>query len=150
MAIDNRAHNRQNDNKPMRVPVSGMRDIMTVLNKEEGYEYRWVTDIDEKGSRIYKYKRGGWEMSPLINSEGEIIVGEEAVFRTENKEDIIRLHVGAGQFSYLMRIKKEYYDEDQRAKAAEIDEVEATIAGTGSSTGENFGQYGSVKIGKHR
>lgn len=146
MEIGNRAHNRQNENKPKRVPVSGMRDIMTVLNKEEGYEYRWVTDVDEKGSRIYKYKRGGWEMSPLQTADGNIIVGEEAVFRTEAKEDIIRLHVGGGQFGYLMRIKKEWYDEDQKDKAAEIDAMEDTITGTGSSTGENFGQYGKVTI----
>ena len=150
MEIGNRAHNRQTENKARRVPVSGMRDIMTVLNKEEGYSYRWVTDIDEKGSRIYKYKRGGWEMSPLETTEGEIIVGEEAVFRTENKEDIIRLHVGAGQFAYLMRIKKEWYDEDQKAKADAIDEVERTITQTGSSTGESFGQYGKVTIDNKR
>ena len=150
MAISNRARNRQRENKQDRVPVSGMRDIMTVLNKEEGYVYRWVSDIDEKGSRIYKFKRGGWEMSPLETTEGEIIVGEEAVFRTDAKEDIIRLHVGQGQYAYLMRIKKELYDEDQTAKQDLIDEVEATIAGTGSSTGEDFGQYGSIKIGKHQ
>ncbi len=150
MAFSNRAHNRQKENKQERVPVSGMRDIMTVLNKEEGYEYRWVNDIDEKGSRIFKYKRGGWDMAPLQTPEGELTVGEEAVFRTEGKEDIVRLHVGAGQFAYLMRIKKEWYDEDQKAKQDAIDEVEATIAGTGSSTGENFGQYGSIKIGKHQ
>jgi len=144
--IGNRPHNRQNENKPRRVPVSGMRDIMTVLNKEEGYEYRWVTDVDDGGSRIYKYKRGGWEMSPLQTTEGEIIVGEEAVFRTEAKEDVIRLHAGGGQFCYLMRIKKEWYDEDQKAKADAIDEMEASITQTGSSTGENFGQYGEVRI----
>lgn len=150
MEIGNRSHNRQTENKPERVPVSGMRDIMTVLNKETGYVYRWVNDTDEKGSRIYKYKRGGWEMAPLHTPEGELTVGEEAVFRTEGKEDIVRLHVGAGQYAYLMRIKQELYDEDQAAKQADIDEVEAQIAGTGSSTGENFGQYGQIKIGKHR
>ena len=148
MAYANRANNRQKKNE--RVPVSGMRDIMTVLNKEEGYSYRWVTDIDEKGSRIYKFKRGGWEMAPLQTSEGKLTVGEEAVFRTEGKEDIVRLHVGAGQFSYLMRIKQELYDADQKVKAAEIDEMEATIARTGTATGESFGQYGKVQIGKHR
>lgn len=151
MGFDNRSHNRQTENKDFdRVPVSGMRDIMTVLNKETGYSYRWVNDTDEKGSRIYKYKRGGWELAPLHTPEGELTVGEEAVFRTEGKEDIVRLHVGAGQFAYLMRIKQEWYDEDQKAKADAIDEVEATMAATGSSTGEDFGQYGTVKIGKHR
>ena len=147
----NRAKNRVKKNKGSdRVPVSGMRDIMTVLNKEEGYSYRWVTDIDEKGSRIYKFKRGGWDMAPLHTPDGKLTVGEEAVFRTEGKEDIVRLHVGAGQFAYLMRIKQELYDEDQKAKAEAIDEVEATISSKGSATGENFGQYGKIQIGKHR
>lgn len=151
MEIGNRSHNRQTENKlDDRVPVSGMRDIMTVLNKETGYVYRWVNDTDDKGSRIYKYKRGGYEMAPLQTPDGELTVGEEAVFRTEGKDDIVRLHVGGGQYAYLMRIKQEWYDADQADKQASIDEMEATIAGTGSSTGENFGQYGSVKIGKYR
>lgn len=149
MAIGNRAHNRQKENKENRVPVSGMRDIMTVLNKEEGYEYRWINDTADNGSQIYKYKRGGWELAPLQTPEGELTVGEEAVFRKEGKEDIVRLHVGEGKFAYLMRIKQEWYDEDQQAKADAIDEVEATIKRTGSSTGDDFGQYGSIKIGKH-
>ena len=150
MEIGNRSHNRQTENKPERVPVSGMRDIMTVLNKESGYAYRWVNDTDEKGSRIYKYKRGGWELAPLQTPEGELTVGEEAVFRTEGKDDIVRLHVGGGSFAYLMRIKQEWYDEDQKAKQDSIDETEATMQATGSSTGEDFGQYGSIRIDNKR
>ena len=52
----NRAQNRQDENKPERVPVDGMRDIMTVRGKDPAFKYRWVADTDEKGSRIWKYK----------------------------------------------------------------------------------------------
>lgn len=145
--MDNRAQNRQKDNKDDRVPVSGIRDIMTLLNKEDSaYVYRWVVDVDERGSRIYKYKRGGWEFSPVKTDDGDMVVGQEAVYRSKQTGSIIRMQTGGGKFSYVMRIRKEFYDDDQKAKAESIDEVERAITGTGTSTGEDFGQYGKVSI----
>jgi len=146
MRMSNRASNRLNENKQERVPVSGMRDIMTVFNKDPAYSYRFVTDKTESGARIYKYIRGGWEFSPTESEHGRIVVGEDSVYRTKQGDSIVRMQTGEGEYSYLMRIKKEWYDEDQKAKLKEIDELEATITRTGSSTGEDFGQYGKVTI----
>lgn len=148
MKNQNRAQNRQKANKNTRVPVSGIRDILTLLGEDKGYKYRWVTDVDEKGSRIYKYKRGGWEFAPLQTKEGDIVIGEEAVYRTSQDDSIIRLQTGGGNFSYLMRINIKFYNEDQKAKQKEIDLVEESIMKTGSANKEDFGQYGSVDI-KH-
>jgi hypothetical protein len=145
----NRAQNRQMENKPERVPVDGMRDVMTVHGKDPAYKYRWVTDTDEKGSRIWKFKRGGWELATLDSEESRIQVGQEAVYKSKEDGSLVRLHTGDGRYSYLMRIKKEWYDADQASKEENIAEMEAGITGTQTSQGDaNHGQYGSVRFEK--
>lgn len=143
----NRPQNRQTENKVERVPVDGMRDIMTVHGRDPAFVYRWVTDADEKGSRIWKFKRGGWELATLDSEEAKLQVGQEAVYKSKEDGNIVRLHTGDGNYSYLMRIKKEFYEEDQKAKADNILQLENSITGTQTSQGDaNNGQYGSVKF----
>jgi hypothetical protein len=48
-----------------------------------------------------------------------------------------------------MRIKEEWYNEDQKAKADAIDEVERGMIVDADSQGDD-GQYGGVKIEKPR
>ena len=145
---ENRPQNRANENKLERIPVDGMRDVMTVLNKEPGWVYRWVEDTDEAGSRIWKFKRAGYELASLEGVEGRgIIVGEEAVYKTKQDGAICRLHTGEGRYSYLMRIKQEWYEKDQSDKQARIDDMEAGIVGD-RDQGDDSGTYGSISIGK--
>ena len=123
---------KERANKPTRVPVSGSRDIMTVFGKEEDFVYRWVNDINEAGSRILKFKRGGYEFARNELGSDEYVIGEEAVYQSKNDGSIIRLPVGtdkAGQamHAYLMRIKKEWYDEDQDLKEKELQKEEEAI-----------------------
>lgn len=141
----NRPQNRQTENKVERIPVDGMRDVMTVHGKDPAYKYRWVTDTDEKGSRIWKFKRGGWELATLDGHDSKITVGQEAVYKSKEDGSLVRLHSGEGRFSYLMRIKKEWYSEDQESKEKSLKEMEEGIMGTQTSQGDaNHGQYGSV------
>lgn len=146
-------NNRQNDkgNKPTRIPVSGVRDIMTVLGKDPDFEYRFVLDKQERGARMMRFDRGGWTFARNDDLHGGISVGEESVYKSKNDGSIIRYPTGEGFFSYLMKIKKEWYDEDQAAKADAIDATEATIIRAGRPDGEeNEGQYGTVKIERQR
>lgn len=141
-----RNNRRQTEaNKPERVPVSGLRDIMTVLEKDPDYEYRWVVDTDERGSRIMKYLRGGYTLSPA----GAVNVGEDAVYKTKDSGSIIRLATGGGKYSYLMQIRKEWYDADRRAAQASIDETERSMRKAipkDEAENNEHGQYGSVQI----
>jgi len=146
---NNRATNRAT-NKPQRVPVSGQRDILTVYGKDSNKQYRFVKDNDEGGMRIQQYIRGGWNFT---DPSGGIIVGEENVHKSKKGEgSIVRRPAGEGQWLYLMEIKKEWYDEDQAAKAEVVNQSESAITGTRSPDSDD-GQYGSVKIksaqGKH-
>ncbi len=146
MMTQNRAGNRGIGNKPDRVPVSGIRDILTVMGTDPNFAYRFVVDEDEQGSRIMRFTRGGWEFAR--QDQGTLTVGNEFVYKSKSDGSLIRLHTGDGKYSYLMRIKKEWYNEDQKAKQDDINEVENTITATGTSTGEDFGQYGKIKIGQ--
>lgn len=139
--------NKQTANKPKRVPVSGLRDIMTVTNQDPAFVYRWVQDTGEAGGKVLKYKRGGYDFARTDSGETHT-VGDDAVYRSESNGSIIRLPTGGGQYSYLMRIPREYYEEDQAAKNEKIDALESTITGTGHPDGEDFGQYGEVKFVK--
>lgn len=131
--------NRDRSNKLERVPVSGLRDILTVYGKDDAYEYRFVVDADEQGGRILKFKRGGYE---LVESK-DVEIGQDSVYKSRQSGSIVRVPTGGGKYSYLMRIKKEWYNQDQKAAQDDIDNTEASITKPDEVTN---GQYGSIKI----
>jgi hypothetical protein len=121
---------------------------MTVYNKDPDYVYRWVNAKHEDGSRIMKFKRGGYEFARSETDAGEYVIGQESVYHSDQHGSIVRIPVGNDTHAYLMRIKKEWYDEDQEAKERELRELEEQIHRTGTSSGEDFGQYGEVKLSR--
>jgi hypothetical protein len=104
--------------RPVRVPVSG-RNILTVKGKEPGYEYRIVND---DADRIARFQEGGYE---LVSNES-VKVGDNRVSLPTAEGSVKQMSVGQGRKAYLMRIKKEYFDEDQKDKQKRVDELEAT------------------------
>ena len=144
--------NRKNEiNKPTRIPVSGIRDIMTVLGKDPHFQYRFVLDKTEGGARIMRFDRGGWTFARMDDLPGGISVGTESVYKSKTDGSLVRFPTGEGYFSYLMKIKKEWFDEDQLAKLDAIDATEKSIIEAGRPDGEeNKGQYGEVKIERER
>jgi len=127
-----------------RVPVSGHRKILSVLGKDRRYVYRWVLDRDENGGRIQRFRLGGYQN---VSAEG-LTIGQDMVFHSDDQGSIVRVPEGkSSDFLYLMRIKREFYDEDQKAKADEIAANEASIRQPiGRQGGEDYAQYGEVKI----
>jgi hypothetical protein len=126
--------------------VSGLRDILSVWGKDPGMEYRFVKDSTEGGSRLMRFIRGGWDyVRPSKTSE--IVVGEECVYKSKSGTGSIIRYPTGDEWMYLMEIRKEYYDEDQAAKAEQIDSVESQITKTKSSDNK-LGQYGQVKINR--
>lgn len=147
----NRNENRVTENKPQRVRVSGLRDILAVFGKNPDMHYRFVKDSNEGGMRIHAYLRGGYEFTQA-GDHSRIVVGEECVYQSKkSKGSIVRYPVeadkhGNPQWLHLMEIRKEWYDEDQALKMKEIDDVEATITGKKSPDDNEVGQYGNIKL----
>jgi len=122
-----------------RVPVSGNRDILTVDGKDPSFEYRWIIDTSESGQRIMKFNKAWWD---LVENDGQHVVGEDMVYKSENVGSIIRQPAGGGKFYYLMRIPKEYFDADKKAKAKDIKERESAM----TQTDNDNGQYGNITL----
>lgn len=120
--------------RPTRTPV-GRRNVLTVKGKEAGYQYRIVNDT---GDRIDSFKDGGWE----VVSNDQVNVGDKRVNQASPVSSAAVVSVGGGDKGVVMRIKQEWYDEDQAAKQKLVDELE----GTTRKDALNGADYGSVTI----
>lgn len=103
-------------------------------DKDPNYVYRFVNDT---GSRIANFQSAGYEFV----EDKDLVVGDSRVFDPSDIGSGKRVTSNDGTVSYLMRTKKEYYDEDQAAKAALIDETEQAMKQEASK-----GMYGKLNI----
>jgi len=112
-------------NVPHRVPVSGDRDILTVTGFDTNkYHMRWVKDVGETGSRIFKYRRAGYEFVPAVDVE----IGQELVYRSQQVGSIVRVPANhTGEYLYLMFISKDLYKQDQAQKSKSILDQEREV-----------------------
>jgi hypothetical protein len=118
-----------------RTPING-RNVLTVTGKEPGYVYRVVNDV---GDRIQQFVEAGYE---LVNG-ADVKVGDRRVTSATAEGSKAQVSVGGrGEKAFVMRIKEEWYKEDQAAKQAEVNKLEQSI--TKNLTGK--ADYGSVKI----
>ena len=122
--------------KRTRTPVSGNRDILNVKGTDDGFVYRWVNDTDD---RIQMFEKGGYE-----KVDHEVEIGSVAVNRATTVGKTVTKNVGKGTEAHLMRIKREWYDEDQANKQTQVDDTEAAMKQQLNSGSD--GQYGKVKF----
>lgn len=114
-----------------RVPVS-QRNILTVKGKDPNYEYRVVNDVDD---RIAQFVEGGYELCEDESHD----VGDKRVSQGTSVGSKKVFSVGQGTKAYLMRIKKEWYQEDQTRKQGFVNQQEASIKEKALD-----GNYGSI------
>ena len=111
--------NRAEERPRKRVPIS-VRNVLKWDDMEDGYHYRFVNDIE---NRIVQFKEAGYE-----SIESPDVVGDQ---RSPGDPSPIATHVeksvGGGIKGILMRIRDEWYEEDQREKQSEIDDVERSM-----------------------
>jgi hypothetical protein len=102
--------------RTQRVPV-GTRQVLTVSGKEPGYEYRIIND---SGDRVQEFLEAGYE---LVDSDS-VRVGDKRVNNASAEGSKAQLSVGQGQKAFVVRIKKEWYEEDQMKKQAHVNDLE--------------------------
>ena len=117
-----------------RVPVSG-RNILTVAGKDPDYAYRIVNDDED---RITRFLDAGY----TVVGEESVEVGDKRVSKPTAEGSVKQVSVGGGKKAYVMRIRKDWYEEDQKAKQSFVDQQEATIKQKAQD-----GTYGSLTIG---
>lgn len=103
-------------------------------DKDPNYVYRFVNDT---GSRVANFQAAGYEFV----EDKDMVVGDSRVFDPSDLGSSKRVTSNDGTVSFLMRIKKEYYEEDQAAKAAQNNETEQAMKRDATQD-----RYGSLKI----
>jgi hypothetical protein len=119
-----------------RTPI-GSRNILTISGKEPGYTYRIVND---SGDRVQQFMDAGYE---LVNADS-VKIGDKRVNNASPEGTKAQVSVGKGDKAFVMRIKDEYYAEDQATKAAKIRELEETMKQTATQNAD----YGKLTIGR--
>lgn len=126
---------RTSSSERKRTPING-RNVLTVSGKEPGYIYRVVNDV---GDRIQQFLEAGYE---LVAGDA-VKVGDRRVNSPSAEGSKAQVSVGKqGEKALVMRIREDWYKEDQAAKQAENSRLEQSI--TQTLTGK--ADYGSVKI----
>jgi len=117
---------------PFGVPTSKL-GIATPI---EGYHLHWVND---SAGRLMQAQNGGYEFVLAAD------VGIEATDGDRVKRLVGRDEDGSALYAYLMKIRQEWYEEDQNMIQSQVDAFDAAIAG---GTLENIGNsYSDIKYG---
>lgn len=104
----------------VRKPLSARGPLNITGEKDPNFHYRFVNDI---GSRVYNYQQAGYE----IVTDGDLTVGDSRVSDASDLGSPRRVVGDQGTTSVLMRIPKEYFDEDQAKKNAALDEQDQAM-----------------------
>jgi len=118
--------------RPRRSPLAS-RNRLSVKNKEAGFVYRIVNDVDD---RVALLQEQGYE---ICTNESVGAVGDKRVDNPTPLGSSSHISVGQGVRAVVMRQKEEYYKEDQAIKQRQIDELEATMS-------KEKSDYGSIEI----
>lgn len=100
-----------------RTPLN-MRNKLTVKDRDPNYHYRIV---NVKEDRVEQFQEQGYEV--VLTTP----VGDKLIDAPSSLGSASEISVGGGMKAVVMRIPKEFYEEDQAIKQAQIDELEATM-----------------------
>ncbi len=106
-----------------RTKVRQHRSKMAVYGKDPNYEYRFVRDKTESGQTIRLMMQDDWE---LVKAKELDNIGDEDIHKSKFAGgSIVRMPSGQdGVFQYLMKIRKDFYLDDQKLKQDKISEKE--------------------------
>jgi hypothetical protein len=121
--------------RTQRTPV-GTRKVLTVAGKEPGYAYRVIND---SGDRVQEFLDAGYELV----EQDSVRVGDKRVNTATAEGSKAQISVGQGQKAFVVRIKQEWYDEDQAKKQAHVNELENATKAKALD-----GTYGKLEISR--
>ena len=120
--------------RTQRTPLAN-RSVLGIKGKEPGYVYRIVNDT---GDRVVSFQEQGYE----IVTDSSITIGDRRVGKASADGSPVQVAVGNGIDGYLMRIKEEYYKEDQAYKEQKLSELEQSMR----KEAKDISDYGNLKI----
>ena len=121
--------------RPVRAKVNGVRNILNVTGKDPDFHYRVVNDT---GDRIAIMQEQGYE----VVTDSRINIGERRVANPTQEGSPVTASVGGGVKGVLMRIPKDWHEEDQKDKQRQVSETESAMKQAAKE-----GMYGKLEIG---
>ena len=115
--------------RPKRTPL-GARNRLTFDKQDPNYVYRVINDQDD---RLQRAQEAGYDF--VVSDEQ---LGDKRAAEGGKIDSRVSKPVGNGVRGFLMRIPREYYAEDQQAKAERINATEASMSPNAAK-----GEYGS-------
>ena len=128
----------KNEKRVVRRPLHQRGPLTISGEKDSEFVYRFVNDT---GSRIEQLKQAGYEMV----TDDSLVVGENRVSDAGQTGSAKRVISNDGTVSYLMKQKKEWFEEDKAAKRERNDEITNQIKDTATQ-----GMYGSIKMNRDK
>lgn len=118
-----------------RTPIhDGFRSRLSVQGKDPNYEYRIVNDTP---GRIDKFKEAGYE----VVEDENVTIGDRRLTAPSQQGSAKTVSVGQGITGVLMKIKREWWEEDQAAKHAAAAKAVSTVISDAKSASD----YGDIK-----
>lgn len=118
-----RAENREEEGRNKRVPLGVARSRLSVAGRQ-GYVRRWINDSE---GRLQMAQEGGYQ---FVQDGAVKQIGDPDI-ANENRDLGARVsrvvNQSTGQRAYLMEIKEDFYQEDQSAKVAKVEETDRRI-----------------------
>lgn len=140
MKEQNEAKKTAETREAIRVPIGANRDITNVTDTPDGYIDYWVNDDDGRVGETFK--RAGYEH--VVKAK----MGSSSVDGSHAQDGVVSKDMGKGVTAYLMRQRKDWYDEDQAEKQKIVDSTEDSMRKKKVNAQDSTdGNYGEVKIG---
>jgi hypothetical protein len=94
--------------------------------------------VNDDGDRVAQMQERGYE----VVTDSTTSVGERRVANPTQEGSPVMASVGGGKKAYVMRIRKDWHNEDQAAKAEHIDQMESAMKQSAKE-----GMYGKLELG---
>lgn len=130
----NRKKSTESGARPKRRSFAEQRNELTFEGQNDSYMYRVFNDVD---NRLQNAEIAGYE---YVRSEEQL--GDPTVDGASPQGAVVTKPVGGGKTGVLMRIKREWYDEDQQSKRRKIQDTEDAL----SNKAREDGHYGGISI----
>jgi hypothetical protein len=132
---DKQLNTKRLSERPRRSPLDG-RNRLTVRDRDPDYFYRIVNaNLDSDPDRVQNLVDQGYE---IVNRDKAGQVGDKKVDNPSALGSAGQISVGQGTKAIVMRIRKEWYAEDQTEKQRQNDREEASA--------EQRADYGKVSV----
>lgn len=112
-----------------------------IANPDKDYKYAWVLDTSEAGPNCLKYINRDYE---FVTTDDGLQIGSSFEYESKSDGSIYRVPAGKAdsRYLFLMKIPKEWYNEDFAEEQRKIDARERNMLKPDKADG----QYGHSEI----